>query len=88
MREKVRGVGLVSLERGRDGETHDSSIDEDVDELLLLESCDAQCAVHGVDRDRLAGDDAAAGLAEGLLVMTADPVAVAATSVEPRHYKN
>lgn len=70
-------VGLVRLERRRDGEARGGVTVEDVDELLLLEGGDAEGAALGVDGEELAGDDAAAaGLAEGLLVDLVEAVAV------------
>lgn len=44
-------VGLVRLERGRDGEARGGVAVEDVDELLLLERGDAERAALGVDRE-------------------------------------
>lgn len=71
------GVGLVGLERGRDGEARGGVAVEDVDELLLLERGDAERAALGVDGEELAGYDAAAArLAEGLLVDLVEAVAV------------
>ena len=70
-------VGLVRLERGRDGEARGGVAVEDVDELMLLERGDAERAALGVDGEQLAGDDAAAaGLAESLLMDLVEAVAV------------
>jgi len=48
---KGNSVGLVRLERGRDGEARGGVAVEDVDELLLLERGDAERAALGVDRE-------------------------------------
>lgn len=70
-------IGLVGLERGRDGEARGGVAVEYVDELLLLERGDTERAALGVDGEELAGDDAAASrLAEGLLVDLVEAVAV------------
>lgn len=73
------GVGLVSFERGRDGEAGNGVAIENVHELLFLASSDHNSAALGVDGEILARNDAAAArLPEGLLVDFIEAVAVLA----------
>lgn len=70
-------MGLVSLERGGNGEAGGGITVEDVDELLLLAGGDHDGSALGIDGEVLAGDNAAAaGLAEGLLVDLVEAVLV------------
>lgn len=71
------GVGLVSLERGGNGEAGSGITVEDIDELLLLTGSDHDGSALGIDGEVLSRDyTATAGLAEGLLVDLVEAVLV------------